>query len=79
MPVNKSVEGQAVPPAGGEVVNVDLWVPGAKHRKHITASSKTSHAQRNHVYFSEGPNNNIHYQTLSQFCNNSDFSNVFEV
>lgn len=31
MSVNESVESQAVPPAGGEVVNVDLRVPGTKY------------------------------------------------
>lgn len=33
MPVNKSVESQAIPPAGGEVVNVDLRVSGETGNK----------------------------------------------
>ncbi len=70
MPVNKSVESQAVPPAGGEVVNVDLRIPGAKHTKH---RSIMKDVQEDHVYFYRGLKENIHYQTLSKFQNNCVF------
>lgn len=61
MPVNKSVESQAVPPAGGEVVNVDLGIPGAKHTKQCSIMNDV---QEDHVCVYQGLKENIHYQTL---------------
>lgn len=46
VPVNESVECQAVSPAGGEVVNVDLRVSGTKNRKQHT-NKDAYHAQIN--------------------------------